>query len=57
MALYRRAKVYIALEQLDKALIDIDRVVVLKPKWAKVKNDFLKIKKILGIFIGLLLSK
>jgi hypothetical protein len=47
MALYRRAKVYIALEQLDKALIDIDRVVVLKPKWAKVKNDFLKIKKFL----------
>ena len=36
IAFYGRARVYIALQELDKALEDIDRVILLKPHWTKV---------------------
>ncbi|CAF4043196.1 unnamed protein product, partial [Rotaria sp. Silwood2] len=35
IALYGRAKLYMTLKELDKALIDIERVIRLKPHWAK----------------------
>ncbi|CAF1064025.1 unnamed protein product [Rotaria sordida] len=35
IVLYGRAKTYITLKEFDKALIDIDRVIQLKPHWAK----------------------
>ncbi|CAF0977745.1 unnamed protein product [Rotaria sp. Silwood1] len=35
MALYGRAKTYITLKELDKALTDIERVIRFKPHWAK----------------------
>lgn len=37
IALYGRAKTYITLKQLDKALDDIEQVIILKPQWAKVR--------------------
>jgi len=35
IALYGRAKTYVALKQFDQALHDIEQVIVLKPQWAK----------------------
>ncbi|CAF1478208.1 unnamed protein product [Rotaria magnacalcarata] len=35
IALYGRAKVYRALNQIDRALTDIERVIQVKPRWAK----------------------
>ncbi|CAF3259069.1 unnamed protein product [Rotaria socialis] len=35
IALYGRAKVYRALNQIDRALTDIERVIQVKPQWAK----------------------
>jgi hypothetical protein len=38
LALYGRAKTYVALKQLTQALDDIERVILLKPHWGKVRN-------------------
>ena len=38
MALYGRAKSYLALKQLAEALGDAERVILLKPYWKKVKR-------------------
>ena len=40
LALYGRAKVYIALKQFAKALEDVERVISLKPHWGKVGDFF-----------------
>jgi tetratricopeptide (TPR) repeat protein len=38
IAFYGRARSYLGLQELDKALEDIDRVILLKPHWAKVQR-------------------
>ena len=45
IALYDRAKTYVALGQLDQALIDIERVILLKSHWAKVTDFFNFVKE------------
>jgi hypothetical protein len=62
MAFYHRAMAYIALKEFDKALTDIEQVILLKPYWRKVRDVFFFLKKIklkklfLEFFSGLLLS-
>jgi len=50
MAFYHRAMAYIALKQFDKALTDIEQVILLKPYWRKVRDIFflkkIKLKKL-----------
>ncbi len=50
MAFYGRAKAYLALEEFDKALDDVERVIVLKSHWAKVRNSFLNYSSHLTFF-------